>query len=72
MPLDKALPDNEIESLMMRSEIEAIVYSKKYDEVMNRVREEKNTNVKYFISMDIEKNEKEVYSLKQLLEKGKK
>ena len=72
VPLDKALPDNEIESLMMRSEIEAIVYSKKYDEVMNRVREEKNTNVKYFISMDIEKNEKEVYSLKQLLEKGKK
>ena len=58
VPLDKALPDNEIESLMMRSEIEAIVYSKKYDEVMNRVREEKNTNVKYFISMDIEKNEK--------------
>ena len=40
VPLDKALPDNEIESLMMRSEIEAIVYSKKYDEVMNRVREE--------------------------------
>ncbi len=72
VPLDKALPDNEIESLMMRSEIEAIVYSKKYDEVMNRVREEKNTNVKYFISMDIEKNEKEVYSLKQLLKKGKK
>ena len=36
VPLDKALPDNEIESLMMRSEIEAIVYSKKYDEVMNR------------------------------------
>ena len=59
VPLDKALPDNEIESLMMRSEIEAIVYSKKYDEVMNRVREEKNTNVKYFISMDIEKNEKD-------------
>ena len=58
MPLDKALPDNEIESLMMRSEIEAIVYSKKYDEVMNRVREEKNTNVKYFISMDIEKMKK--------------
>ncbi len=41
MPLDKALPDNEIESLMMRSEVEAIFYSKKYDKVMNRVKKKK-------------------------------
>ena len=37
VPLDKALPDNEIESLMIRSEIEAIVYSDKYDKVMNEI-----------------------------------
>ena len=27
VPLDKSLPENEIESLMIRSEVEAIVYS---------------------------------------------
>ena len=57
VPLDKALPDNEIESLIIRSEVEAIFYSKKYDEVMNRIREQKNTNLKYFISMDLSKEE---------------
>ena len=38
VPLDKALPANEIESLMIRSEVEAIVYSNKYDEIMNDVK----------------------------------
>ena len=38
VPLDKALPNNEIESLMKRSEIEAIIYSNKYDTIMNSVK----------------------------------
>ena len=38
VPLDKSLPPNEIESLITRSEVEAVVYSKKYDEVMDDVR----------------------------------
>ena len=55
VPLDKALPDNEIESLMIRSEIEAIVYSSKYDKIMNEIKDKKDTNVKFFISMDLDK-----------------
>ena len=54
VPLDKALPENEIESLILRSQVEAIFYSKKYEEVMNKLREKKNTNLKYFISMELE------------------
>ena len=57
VPLDKALPGNEIESLIIRSEVEAVFYSKKYDDIMNRIKEQKNTNLKYFISMDLEKEE---------------
>lgn len=72
VPLDKALPDNEIESLMKRSEIEAIIYSNKYDTIMNSVKEQGNTNVKYFISMDLDKKEEDIYSLKELMETGKK
>ena len=72
VPLDKALPDNEIESLMIRSEIEAIIYSNKYDEVMNRVKEQGNTKVKYFISMDLDKKENDIYSQKELQEEGRK
>ena len=72
VPLDKALPDNEIESLIIRSEVEAIFYSKKYDEVMNRIREQKNTKLQYFISMDLDKEENGIKSQKELTEEGRK
>ncbi len=72
VPLDKSLPDNEIESLIIRSEVEAIFYSEKYNEIMNKIKEQKNTNIKYFISMDLEKEENGIYSQKEMLEQGKK
>lgn len=72
VPLDKALPDNELESLILRSQVEAIFYSSKYDKIMNELREKKNTNLQYFISMDLQENTNGIYSLKSLLEKGKK
>lgn len=72
VPLDKALPGNEIESLICRSEVKAIFYSKKYDEIMDRIRAAANTNIKYFISMDLEQKTDDVYSQKELLEQGKK
>lgn len=72
VPLDKSLPDNEIESLIIRSEVEAIFYSEKYNEIMNKIKEQKNTNIKYFISMDLEKEENGIYAEKEMLEQGKK
>ena len=72
VPLDKSLPENEIESLILRSQVEAIFYSKKYDEVMNKLREKKNTNLRYFISMELDENTNGIYSQKALVEKGKK
>ncbi len=72
VPLDKSLPENEIESLINRSEVEAIFYSKKYDDVMNRLNEEDSTKIKYFISMDLEEKQQNVYSQKELVKQGKK
>ena len=72
VPLDKALPENELESLMIRSEAEAIFYSKSYDDAIKRIREAGKTNIKYFISMDLEEETDGVYSQKQLIQKGKK
>lgn len=71
VPLDKALPSNEIESLIIRSEVEAIFYSNKYDDVMTDLKEKKNTNLKYFISMDLENSTNGILSLKQLVRSGK-
>ncbi len=72
VPLDKSLPDNEIESLMIRSEVEAIVYSEKYNDIMNKIKNNNTTKVKYFISMDLEKEENGIYSEYELIKQGKK
>ena len=72
VPLDKALPENEIESLILRSQVEAIFYSEKYNDVMNNLRNKKNTNLQYFISMDLQENTNGIYAQKALVEKGKK
>ena len=71
VPLDKALPDNEIESLIIRSEVEAIFYSNKYDGCMAQIQKEGNTKLKYFISMDLEKNDFNKYSQKEIIKKGR-
>ena len=72
VPLDKALPDNEIESLIIRSEVEGIIYSSNYEGVMKELKEKNNSKLKIFISMDKEENEDGMYSLRRVTEKGKK
>lgn len=71
VPLDKALPSNEIESLIIRSEVEAVFYTSKYDECMAKIQKQGNTNLKYFISMDLEKNDFNKFSQKEITEKGR-
>ena len=71
VPLDKSLPAVEIESSIKRSEVEAIFYSKKYDEIMDKVKNQNDTNLKYFISMDKDEYEDGIYSIKELILKGK-
>lgn len=70
VPLDKMLPANELETLIIRSGVEAIFYSSKYDEVMQDIRNRKTTDLRYYISMDLEKRENGVYSEKELVKAG--
>jgi len=72
VPLDKALPANEIESLIIRSGVEAIIYSKNYDEVMKNIKSRSTTDLRYYISMDLEEKQDGVLALYELVEKGKK
>ena len=71
VPLDKSLPAGEIRSLIERSNVEAIFYSKKYDEIMKNIKDEGMLNLKYFISMDLEEDEDGIYSQRRLIQKGK-
>ena len=69
VPLDKALPDNEIENLVTRSEADVAIFDKKYIDVMKKLKKDANVNLKMLICMDnIKDNEVEKFS--QLLQKG--
>ena len=71
VPLDKSLPANELESLIKRSEVEAIFYSDKYEEALNKIKYNENNKLKHLISMDKLQNSNGVYSQKELIKKGK-
>ena len=68
VPLDKALPDNEIENLIVRSEAEVVIFDKKYLNIMKKIKEEKK-NLKTLISMD-NVRDKDVEIFNNLLEEG--
>ncbi len=69
VPLDKALPDNEIENLVTRSEAEVAIFDKKYVEVMKKLKNDTNVNLKMLICMDDIKD-KNIENFSQLLQKG--
>ena len=64
VPLDKSLPENELESLIERSKAEAIICSQKYVEIL------KKTKLKYIISMDLENDKDGIISQKRLISEG--
>lgn len=71
VPLDKALTENELLSLIERSEIEAIFYTNKYTEIMEKAKKENIGNIKFYISMDLEEKTDGIYSQKELVKLGK-
>ncbi len=71
VPLDKSLPANELEELVERSEVEAIFYSKKYEETVEKIKYSEKNKLKHLISMDTDIHKEGIYSEKELIEKGK-
>ena len=71
VPLDKSLPPNELEELIERSEIEAIFYSKKYEDIIEKIKYNDKNKLKHLISMDSDIHLEGIYSQKELIEKGK-
>jgi len=70
VPLDKELPQNEIENLLVRSQISAIIFSgAKREEIRNI--SHRLDFVDCYIDMDLNQNENSILSFRQLLEKGK-
>ena len=72
VPLDKALPSQEIKSLIERSKADAVIFEDKYNEVFQQLKEEGNKTLKYYINMDLKQDENEVLSFRNLINQGNK
>ena len=70
VPIDRQLPENEIEKLIARSEAEAIIFEKKYLETVKKAKENKENNLKILISMDDIK-EKGILTFNDIVKKGR-
>lgn len=72
VPLDKSLPANELETLVQRSDIEAIFYTKKYSEAIEKIKLSEKNKLKHLISMDLDEHTDGVYAQSELIKTGKK
>ena len=52
VPLDKSLPENEIEDLIIRSKAEAVIFDIKYSEVFEKISKEQKSKLSFYINMD--------------------
>lgn len=68
IPLDKGLPEQEIQSLLERSKTDAVIFDKKYQDIMKKIQEEKEGRIRHFICMD---ETEEFTSLQELIQEGK-
>ena len=70
VPLDKSLPNNEIESSIIRSGADCVIFDKKYLEIFSKIQSDKSSNLKYFICMDFDEDSSDILSYKKLLASG--
>lgn len=70
VPLDKSLPENELKRLIERSDVEAIFYSGKYQDMLKKMVLEGTGKLKHLISMDSKTHSNGIYSQSELIEIG--
>ena len=68
VPLDKGLPESEIEFSLIKSKADAIIFDKKDVEIISRIKQKGTTNIKEYICMD---EIEQFKSIKNLIEEGK-
>ena len=68
VPLDKGLPEQEIESSLIRSKADVIIFEESYIDMIEKIKLNNKTNVTEYICMDKQERFK---TLDELIEKGK-
>lgn len=69
IPLDKGLQENETIISLQRSKADALVFDKEHIELVNKVKANNNTNIKYFICMNSNEDTENLY-IYDLIKRG--
>ena len=70
VPLDKLLPEKEIENLIQRSQAEVVIFEDKYTEIFKKIKNSGNSSLNIFINMDLEKGQDGIKSFSEMVEQG--
>ena len=71
VPLDKALPEGEIENLIEVSKVEAVIYENKYADIFNKIKKSQSNSIEVCINMDLEREMAGILSFRELVEHGR-
>lgn len=69
VPLDKELPANEIEHLLVRSKAKAIVFSGKYRKTIEEIKAKLDT-LQILVDMDLQEDDGDIHAFYNLVKKG--
>ena len=70
VPLDKMLPAKEIKNLIARAKADAVIFENKYKEIFDNIKKDGDTNLKYYINMDLKEDEDECIAFHRLVADG--
>lgn len=70
-PMDKLLPEAEIESLIKRSSVKAIIFEKKYLEILKKIQKQSDNELQTLICTEKLEDEKDILYLYDLIKDGK-
>ena len=70
VPLDKALQEGEIRNLIQTSNADIVIFEDKFAKIFKNIKEEKISNLKVFINMDLEEEQDGVLSFAELTKNG--
>lgn len=68
IPLDKGLPEEEIELSLKRSYADAIIFDKKYKDEIIKIKENNNTKLEHYICME---KDEDFVCIEELIKEGK-
>ena len=66
VPLDKDFTEIELRNALLQSQAEAIIYDKKYEETLEKLKNDTELNLKHLISMDKQTNEENIYDVSEV------